>query len=257
MTRNPVIQFDKLQLYFAEPYVIDVEDAEGTVTLYQPTIGDIVRVGQQRFYECLNPFVINTTTYRLPLWEIGVDWNTFSDFNLFIMLTRNPLDQEVTKLLIGDLDLSKFDVCTKNDDNVVLFDYDSGIEINETVYHHISQYFRTITNIFPEEKITKQDTLKEWFINKDRTQLKIDEEKRKKNPEKEDALLPLISSCVNHPGFKYKTSELRDIHIYEFYDSVKRLQVYESATACMKGLYSGFVSAKDLNPDTYNFMKSI
>jgi hypothetical protein len=43
----------------------------------------------------------------------------------------------------------------------------------------------------------------------------------------------------------------------EFYDSVSRLQIYEQSTALMKGMYSGFISAKDIKPEDYNFMREI
>ena len=47
------------------------------------------------------------------------------------------------------------------------------------------------------------------------------------------------------------------MNIFEFYDSVKRLQVYENATACLKGLFSGFVDGSKISADQYNFMKEI
>jgi len=37
-------------MFFGEPYVIDIEDASGTVTVYTPTIGDIVSIGETMFY---------------------------------------------------------------------------------------------------------------------------------------------------------------------------------------------------------------
>lgn len=56
-------------------------------------------------------------------------------------------------------------------------------------------------------------------------------------------LLPLVSACVNHPGFKYKLQELRQMGICEFMDSVQRLQVYESKMVVLLV----FVEVKKLN----------
>ena len=66
-----------------------------------------------------------------------------------------------------------------------------------------------------------------------------------------------VALCVNHPGFKYKTSELKQVHVYEFYDSVQRLQIYEHSTAVLKGMFSGFVDSKKIPADAYNFMKDV
>ena len=75
--------------------------------------------------------------------------------------------------------------------------------------------------------------------------------------EDQASILALISSCVNHPGFKYNLQQLKEVGVAQFYDSVKRLQVYENATACLKGMYSGFVDGKKIHAEDYNFMKEI
>ena len=99
-------------MFFGDPYVIDVESAAGTVTLYQPCIGDLIKIGQEKFFSSLSILITNTTSYRLPLWEMGIDWNEFSDFNLFLLLYKR-LDPEVVKMLFGDLDILSFEVFSK------------------------------------------------------------------------------------------------------------------------------------------------
>ena len=65
--------------------------------------------------------------------------------------------------------------------------------------------------------------MKEWFIQKDKRQKEIDKEKSDKGKDSRQSLVPIISACVNHPGFKYKLSELKDVGVCQFYDSVQRL----------------------------------
>lgn len=261
-SRNPIIEFDKLKLYFREPYEIDLEGADGKIILHQPSIGDIVNLGEKRFYATLNVFTTNTTAFRLQLWNQGLDWNVISDFDLFIMLLSNA-DKEVYQTFLPDVDFSTFGIFTKqlpdSEDKVrVLYDVENKIEINEQVYFHLSQCLRTIFNIFPEEKITNDSIMKKWFIRKDQQELKNMEYKKKhKEDDDESGLFPVISGCCNHPGFKYKSSELKQIGVYEFWDSVKRLQVYESTTAIQKGMYSGFMDTKGIKPEDYNFMRVI
>lgn len=262
-SRNPQISFDKLQIYFREPYVIDLASAVGSITVLQPTIGDIIRIGESRFYSTLSSFVTNTTSHRLMLWGDGdepvIDWNEMSDFELFAFLIENA-DKEVYSLFLGDLDLSKFERVGKNDGDkevLTLYDVEDEIEINEEVYWHLSQYLREMFTIFPEEKITKSPTLKKWYIQKDRTKQAIDKEKKEKGETESSSLLPVISSYLNHPGTKYKSSELKELGVFEFWDGVQRLQIYEQATACMNGMYSGMVDGSKISSDSYNFMKEI
>lgn len=260
-SRNPVIKYDKLKMYFREPYEIDLPDSDGKIVLVQPSIGDVVDLGERRFYSTLNIFTTNTTSFRLQLWEQGYDWNDTSDFELFIMLL-NTADKEVYQTFLPNIDFSNFGRYIKETEDgetkKILYDVENKIEINEQIYFRISQYLRNTFNIYPEEKITKDRVLKKWYLEKDKRELKNAEYKRKKGgDEEESSLLPIISGCVNHPGFKYKTSELKELGVYQFYDSVKRLQIYESTTALQKGMYSGFMDTKGISPEDYNFMRSI
>ena len=255
--RYPKIEFDSLQMYFGDPYVIDIEDAVGIVTVYAPQMKFILETGQKKFNETLNIFTTNTTAYKLLLWENGIDWCELKDFELFCMLYKN-INFSVSSLLFGDLDFSKFELRNKKIDDdhetLVLWNEEQNVEINEEVYQHFHQYICTAMNIEPEEKFTKQQTTKEWLIEKEKAKIN---NHAKKHDETEFSIQPLVSACVNHPGFKYKLSEVKEMNIFEFYDSVKRLQIYENATACLRGLFSGFVDGSKINPDQYNFMKEI
>ena len=259
MPRNPKIEFDTLQMFCGEPYTIDLEDTPGKIVVYSPTIGDIINVGEQKFYQTLNVFVCNTTQYRAMLWDLHIDWNIFPDFYLFIMLLGQA-DKDVTKLLFGDLQFDKFKQTYKRKDEespeeLILWDDEDEIEINADVYNHFSQYLRAMFALNIEEKITEDDTLKSWYITKDKRA--IENAEKKKDKEKTSNLQVVISSLINHPGFKYKLSELKEVGVAEFYDSVKRLQVYEQSTALMKGMYSGFIDGSKLKPEDYNFMREI
>lgn len=260
-SRNPKIEFDKLKLYFREPYEIDVEDAEGKLIMTQPSIGDIVHYGEKRYYSNLQLFTTNTTGYRLQLWEQGIDWNEMSDFSLFMALAPSA-DKEIYQTFLPGFDFADFGIYEKGvageDKPIkVLFDPVHRIEINENVYFHISQYLRTVFNIEPDEKLTKDPIMKRWFIEKDKRELRNLQIKKDQGKYEESGLLAAISGCCNHPGFKYKSSELKELGVFQFYDSVKRLQVYESTTALQKGMYSGFMDTKGIKSEDYNFMRVI
>lgn len=263
-SRNPIIEFDKLQLYFKRPYVINAPDSDHQIIIRQPTIRDIVDFGQNRFYATINVFTTNTTALRLQLWNQGLDWNDMSDFELFLRIFNTAEKEIYQKFLFNKdgkpLDFSSYGMYEKksingNTENV-LYSTDDNVEINEHVYFCLSQYFRNVFNTFPDEKITHDSTMKKWFIRKDKNELNNKQFKKEKDMS-DNGLISLISACCNHPGFKYKPSELESLGVYEFYDAVRRLQVYESCTALQKGMYSGMIDGSKINPEDYNFMKDI
>lgn len=135
----------------------------------------------------------------------------------------------------------------------ILYNKELNIEITEKDYNNMVFYLRTMFGIFPKVEYAKGKTAKEMIIEEEEQKVKL----AQKEDKSASVLFSLVSSCLNHPGFKYKKNELREVGIFEFMDSVNRLQIYESSTALLKGIYSGFVSAKNINKDEFNFMRDI
>lgn len=256
------MKFDRLKMYFGKPF----EPGNG-MTVFIPTIGDILELSQSdmSFYQSLYVWVGNPTIYRLALWDNGIDWNKITDYQLFTSIIRSG-DPDANKLLFGDLDLSGFTQYTKTlvnhdeDGNEIerteftLYNPEANIEISENCYKLISEYLKAAFNIYPKVEKAKGRITKEAIIEEDRMNVSV---KEKQNEEPSSALLPLISACINHPGFKYDLEGLKNVNFVQFMDSVQRLQVYENATAVLKGAYSGFIDGSKIPKDEFNFMRDL
>lgn len=267
-----------LKIYFGHPYPITDK-----ITIYQPTIHDIIEYGEHEFYAMLFMFIGNTTYRKLFLWENGVDWNKVSDYEMFCNLVP-VLPLEKTRVLFGDVDFETFELCEtgyeppeeepqENSDHkptrrekqmkmfelyeksFTLYSEELDIEINAETYHKLVDVLRQMVQIFPKTEYTFSKVTKELMIEEEKNLLKR-EMSQSKN-EAKSTLLPLISACINHPGFKYKSSELELVGISEFMDSVKRLQIYESTRALMNGAYSGMADLSKVPKEQFDFMRFI
>lgn len=263
VTRNNIEKithdFDELKMYFGKPF-----DVGNGMTIYQPTIGQILDIGEENFYTTLYIFIGNPTMFRLQLWDMGIDWNKITSYDIFTSAVTG-INKKVSDLLFGDLDFSGFALYGKNIEQIndngeteiiqipTLYNQSIDIEISREDYTLISEYLQVMFNIHPKVERAKGRATKEAIIEEDRMNLAM----RQKEKQSGSTLLPLISSCLNHPGFKYKLNELEDVGICYFMDSVQRLQVYESSTAVMKGMYSGFVDGSKIKPENYNWMRSL
>ena len=254
-----VFDYDMLKLYFGEDYKVTDK-----IIIRQPSIQEIIDYGERDFYSMIYTMCTNPTGVRLKLWEMGVDWNKMSDYELFAGLIKS-MNLEDTSILFGDLDFSKFVVQPleedNNDDNdkpkfTLLYLPDISIEIDELVYMKIVDYLRTMFNIHPKVERAKDRATKEMLIDDDKMNIRAAQMKGKSDDG--SILLPLISAAVNHPGFKYKKNELREVKIVEFMDSIRRLQLYENTVALMHGVYGGFIdtSKMNVNKET-NFMRDL
>lgn len=248
---KPEYHFDKLKMYFGEDYTIN------GITISIPTIGDILNIGESKFYQAISPFLSNSTSIRVLLYNVfKKDWNKTKDIEVFYILYQLLEDKEPLKLLFKDFSFDGFELiqARKNVDDpeynhLALFNKNKNTIIYDDEYMEIAEYIREIMNIHPKVEKAKGKTTKHWILQEDR--IKTQQEKGKRN---ESTLFPLVSSCVNHPGFKYKLEELKQVNICQFMDSVNRIQKYEQGVAAMSGIYSGFVSAKDIPQDLINFM---
>lgn len=251
--------FDLLKMYFMKPF-----DVGNGIIIDQPTIGNIIDFGEQDFYDMVYVFCSNPTTYRVVLWDMGIDWCKTSDFQLFCLIYKS-IDPDAAKIMFRDVNFQGFELAKRIEtihgedgsestkQSMCLYNRDQDIEIDEDSYVVMSQYIRTMFDIFPKvQNNVRGRTTKEWIIDEDRMNLQA-----KKNQKWSSSLLPLISSCLNHPGFKYKRKELEDVGIYEFMDSVQRLQVYEKTTALLRGCYSGFVDVSNIDKKEFNFMREL
>ena len=272
------IKVDPLRLYFGDPYPVNDD-----ITIYQPSLADIMELGENNFYAMLFVFIGNSTYRKVFLWENGIDWNRISDYELFCNLVR-ALKVDQTRILFGDIDFTTFDIYMQDDPNPepepqpengkkdspvtknkwkfrlfertrVLYSEELDIAITADDYHYMASILREMVKIYPKTEYTGSKVTKELLISEDIA--KANKALKEQGEAEQSTLLPLISFCCNHPGFKYKRTELKDVKIYEFMDSVQRLQVYESTRALVNGSYSGFADLSKVPKAQFDFMRPL
>lgn len=255
---------DILKLFFEEP--ITIRCGEKDLVLYQPSIGDIMELGESEIYSTIYIFAGNPTSYRVELWDNGIDWNKISDFELFSLLIKGlkiDRDEETgeiiknpTDFLFKDqCDFSRFELYSLTDEEgnetKVLYNEEQDLLIDEESYMLIANNIRTMFGITPKVEKAKGKLTKETIINQEKSY------RENKKEESSSMLVNLISFCLNHPGFKYKKKELKDVGIFEFMDSVNRLQIYESTSALLRGSYSGFCDTSKIDKKNFDFMRDL
>lgn len=256
---DSLYKFSKLRAYFGKPYTITEN-----LTVYQPTIGDIINYDMEdddAFFQELNKFIGTPTQVRLQLWEHGVDWNKLTDYDLFMQwyTPDKGWASPLTELIFKGVDFSKFKPMKYSEEKgggICFYNLESDVLIDEEVFNRLANYLRNMFQIFPKSEKAKGKITKQLMIDDDRIRIE-NAAKLHKNETTSSLLLPLISACVNHPGFKYNVKELESVGIVQFMDSVKRLQVYESTIALNFGRYSGMCDMSKVDSKLFDFMRDI
>lgn len=242
----PLRQLDDLQLYFAVPYQLTDK-----LAIRQPMMGDVISMGEQEYFSIVRALTAIPSDMKAPLWDMGKDWTEVSDFDFFIMTTAG-LPVEKTRVFFGDLDFSKFKVYMHTDGRKSMYNPESDVTIDEYTHHMLSDYICRLHSITKKPERAGNELTKQVLIDEDRQNRAYQATQKF-----ESSLLPLISSAVNSPGFKYKLHELPEIGVFAFYDAISRLALIKQTEQLATGIYTGNVKATKANLKKLDWMADI
>lgn len=240
---------NELQLYFGDDFVINKY-----ITIHQPKLNDMIRLGEKEYFSIVYAFTSIPSDMKPQLFDIGIIWEDISDFEFFIMLTHSFTPKQ-TGFLFGDLDFSKFKLGKNENGETVLyqlgFDGDMVV-IDNHIYLLIATFLRKIHGIVPKPKRSANKTTQRIMIECARQDMEAQKARGEKS-----SFVPIISSLINSPEFKYGLKEVREMPMYAFMDAVTRIQIIKSTTALLNGCYSGMIDTKKIDKKEFNWMRDI
>ena len=161
-------------------------------------------MGESKFYYDLSPFLYNSTSIRVKLWDLQqrIDWCKVKDIEVFGMLkSMTDTDNSAIRLLFPDyriehMQLIQFQEKDSDKPQLCLYDSENDFILKESEYMEIAEYIRTLLNIHPKVEKAKGKTAKKWMIDDDRINMAQKEDKNN------SILLPVVSSDI-HLIFSY------------------------------------------------------
>src|SRR5659263_70200 len=119
---------DKYILFRGKDFIVNDK-----ITIHQPTLDEIFEFGEQKYYSTVLSLVATPFDYKVQLFDINIDYETMSDYELFILLFKTmPID--CTSILFGSLDFNKFELERSIETNeLYLFDKDNDIIIDKSI----------------------------------------------------------------------------------------------------------------------------
>lgn len=231
--------FDILSMYFGRPFQL----GNGMV-IKVPTIKEIIDTDEHSYYSTVHALSAIPSDRKAELFLKGLDYEKVSDFELFSSSVRS-FKYEATKLLFGEIQLAQFvPRAFEETGEMVLLNPVDRIVITERDYEIIVSYIRLMHGLVPKREFGTNQYTKQFLIDEAVQKLK----KQEQQPEQQQPsiLLPLISSMLNSPGFKYNKWELEQVNIYEFMDSVRRISAIKAADTLSLGCYCGKIDMSKL-----------
>ena len=240
-----MLEIDDLTVWMGEPYIINDK-----IKVLQPIIRDILNFGEREYFSVVQTLCSTSSNMKSQLADNGIDWETVEDFQMFMMLAPS-LNIEKTRLVLGDIDLSKFKIFqNKENDEVVMADTENNIVIDRLIYMRIVEYLRKVHGLTRAHDVTKSKFVHDMAIEMEREEVETNAKKPYKS-----FLWPLISSIKARQG--YTKQYVLDMQIYELIHEINRLQIIVQSDALLQGSYSGMVDTKKLPKEQFNWMRDI
>lgn len=234
---------DELKIYRGEDFIVSKY-----IKMHQPSLSEICDYGEQEYYSMIYHLTATPQTMKVQLWDMEprIDYTKITQYELFYNILYRLFSKEKTSIIFGDLDFTKFQIMQRKDNGEILLCQivnDEQVIIDEFTYNLIMDYLRKVHGVYKDEKIPANNTTKMILIEDAR-----EEFEQNKNKEHHSQLVNLISSMVNSEGFKYNHSQVWDMKINAFMDSVKRISKIKNAELLLQSGYSGFgINLKDID----------
>ena len=273
---------DELKIYRGSDYVVSKH-----IVIHQPTLGEICDYGEQKYYSMVHQFCSTPQNLKWQLWDIGIDYTEITPFELFCLYIYKSFTKDETSIIFGDLDFTKFKLRHREDGSLYLYQEVernenqsfaekkralwrkfmriSGVEtpsedndvdiiiIDEFTYKVITDYLCNSHVIEQDLKVPANESTKMILIEDAKEEYEMNKHKKISSQ-----LKNLISAMVNCEGFKMNHTDVWDLKISAFMDSVKRISKIKNANLLLQSGYSGFgINLKEIDKKQLDWLGEI
>lgn len=217
---------------------VDIPDTKLSVRI--PTVREILE-DEATYYNIVSSLTAGPFQYMVQLDDMGIDFTTMTDYELFKMLFPLYAKSDLS-ILFGDLDVSDFGIYRGKNQEEIIYSPGNDIVIDEAVYDALVSTIRKI-NLFEKIKYKPgNESARKYLLEKER-------KKQKRNSKKpyEPYLERLVVALVNTSEFPYDYDSCMDLSIYRFNQSFKQIQHKIAFDKVMIGVYAGTVNTSGLS----------
>lgn len=207
------------------------------ISVIVPSVGDVID-NEDEYYDAVCTIIATPFEMMVQLADAKIDFTTITEFDLFrLMLPKlKVLD---TGLVFQDFDFKDFEIGIRDGGKeAILVNQKTGITIDRATHSMITTTLRKILNLPKNDKVPGNEEAKRYMINRERKKQK---RRMRKGKGRASQLERYIISLVNTPEFPYDFRSVRDISIYQFYESLKQVIHKVHYDKTMIGYYAGTV----------------
>jgi len=223
-----------------------------------PAVHEVISFGELDYYSLINLFLVYPIDIIVELYEmVGKSYKSFfeyyeklTQYDIFIMLygSNTELYNKLIKFFLGDVDFVLAQ--HKDTQDIILYDDQKDIVFDLTSFMIMSNFIRTIHHIpnDPSKTAKKSKTLMKVLIETgiaNKQFLTKQREKDKMSGKTGEQLNKLMSKISI--ASQFKRDDLKDMRLYEFYETLNQVISYAYWQFKMGAYFSGNIDTSKVN----------
>lgn len=218
------------------------------ISIVIPKVGDILE-DEDNYNDLISSLTAMPIDMMVPLDDIGIDFTEINAYDLFILMFRS-IQQMNTKLVFGNLDLTKFEIIEDAKSGRFKVEYkEAGIYIDRSIHASIATALRKLHHLEKNNKRPANQEAKEYMIRRAREKMA-----RRKNRQYTSQLESLIIAMVNTEQFKYNYEQVKNMTIYQFNESVHQIIHKVDCEHKLNAVYAGTLNPNELSQNELNWL---
>jgi hypothetical protein len=269
---------DELSLLKGIPYKINDQ-----LSIKHPTLNEIFEYGEENYFRAVNLFCLKPYDLMVQLNDMGIEYDTIDNYELFLMLYnldyyKKDIDwllnknsnisymlklkeqyvletsKERKKVILDKVfqELNNYNqqynfqkYVNQQNNEIVLYDNVVDVKIDRLIYYEISTFLKAINHILEKNEFNPANkTAKKMILSEKRREL---EKLQKSNKKFDSVLSKLVSSIVWNENSKVGIKDVWNLHIYQVYDGLCKIQKRDNYKQTMQGIYAGTIDQSKID----------
>ena len=213
--------------------------------IHVPTVGEVLDQ-EDLYFTLVSVMTSSPFQFMVQLDDIGIDYTSITSYEMFLIFFPSLIQNDLS-ILFENIDTSDFELFYNDENGTrVLYSPSQDIVIDELIYNQMASTLRKMNFLKVDRRKPGNENAKEYLLKKERKRLKRLERKRKKRDYNESEFEKLIVALVNHNNFKYDYNSVKNLSIYQFYQSFHQIQIKTNFDNVMRGVYAGTIDTSKL-----------
>lgn len=210
-----------------------------------PSVGDVLN-NENSYFSLISVLTASPFQYMVQLDDIGIDYSTITDYEMFLIFFPVYAQYDIS-ILFGNINTKDFGVYKNNFNGMnIIYSPSQDIVIDELVYNQMASVIRKMNHLKKDRRKPANEAARDYLLNRERKRLQHLEQRKQYQDYSESEFEKLVVALVNQDNFKYDYESVKNLSIYNFYQSFKQIQTKITFDNTMRGVYAGTIDTKKI-----------